>query len=256
MISADIPVTSEMKKCCVEGFLWTGKPSGSEVAITNSTISAYLAKPSGPPATNDSCILFIHDIFGWQLPNNRLLCDKYAEMTGSQVIMPDFFEGDAIGEPGSFKVPPMVFIESHPVSRTEDLIASVLSHLKTIDRKATFAAVGFCWGAKFALRLGKLDAFKSVVAAHPSLVVPNDDLVGLKAPTLFLLAEKDESFHEQLKEESFALLASQDTVMHSIVYPGTTHGFAVRGDQNNQLIAFARDDAAQQAIDWFNKYFI
>jgi hypothetical protein len=38
-----------------------------------------------------------------------------------------------------------------------------------------------------------------------------------------------------------------------VLYPGTTHGFAARGDPNDPKVAQAKEDAAQEAVAFFNK---
>lgn len=71
-----------MSNCCKSGFKWDGKPTGKEVKIAGN--DAYVT------GTNkDAAILIVHDVFGWTLPNARLLADHYAEEANATVYLPD-----------------------------------------------------------------------------------------------------------------------------------------------------------------------
>lgn len=56
---------------------------------------------------------------------------------------------------------------------------------------------------------------------------------------------------KQLKE---ILNAKENTPSEVVVYPGAVHGFAVRGDINNEQERKQKDQAAEQTIAWFQKY--
>lgn len=71
-----------MKDCCLRGFKWDGQPTGREETFAGA--STYVS------GTNeDVAILMIHDLFGWTLPNLRLLADSYAEEANATVYLPD-----------------------------------------------------------------------------------------------------------------------------------------------------------------------
>lgn len=38
-------------------------------------------------------VAIIPDVFGWTLPNTRVLADRYAERGGWRVMLPDFMDG-------------------------------------------------------------------------------------------------------------------------------------------------------------------
>lgn len=71
-----------MSKCCKEGFKWEGTPIGKE-----STIAGVPTYVSG--SNKERAILMVHDIFGWTLPNLRLLADHYAQEADATVYLPD-----------------------------------------------------------------------------------------------------------------------------------------------------------------------
>lgn len=71
-----------MQDCCRAGFLWDGTPIGKE-----ETIGDHEVYTTGTNAERG--ILFLHDAFGWQLNNNRILADHFAKEIGATVYLPD-----------------------------------------------------------------------------------------------------------------------------------------------------------------------
>ena len=65
---------AEWKKCCDEGTVWEGEPTGKEIEIAG--FKAYLAEPKDSKAT--SAIVLITDVFGWATKNIRLYADLFA----------------------------------------------------------------------------------------------------------------------------------------------------------------------------------
>jgi dienelactone hydrolase len=43
-----------------------------------------------------SAIVVFTDIFGYEFPNTRKVADRFAQGTGTTVLMPDYFNGDPI----------------------------------------------------------------------------------------------------------------------------------------------------------------
>lgn len=67
---------------CKSGFKWGGNPTGSVSKLDNANV--YVTGDS-----KDAAILIITDIFGWTLPNIRILADHYAKEAGATVYVPD-----------------------------------------------------------------------------------------------------------------------------------------------------------------------
>ena len=57
------------------------------------TSPAYVAKSND--SSKAKTVIFIADIFGYELPNVRLLADEFAK-NGLHVLIPDLFDGDYV----------------------------------------------------------------------------------------------------------------------------------------------------------------
>lgn len=73
---------SAISDCCLRRFDWAGTPVGDTTSLAGT--KAYKTGSSSSVA-----ILLIHDLFGWQFVNVRLLADHYAKEIGATVYVPD-----------------------------------------------------------------------------------------------------------------------------------------------------------------------
>lgn len=71
-----------MGDCCLRGFRWEAQPKGHETRLAGN--SCYITG-SNPKIA----VLVIHDLYGWKLPNTRLLADHYADEVNATVYVPD-----------------------------------------------------------------------------------------------------------------------------------------------------------------------
>ena len=80
---------------CCSGTVDAGTPQGSEKKLkltSASSIDCYWA----PAQAGGNCaVIIVTDIFGWKLPNARLLADKLGPELNATVIVPDLFNGGA-----------------------------------------------------------------------------------------------------------------------------------------------------------------
>lgn len=73
-----------MQKCCVSGFNWKGTPKGKIERFADHEV--YI---SG--SNKERAILYIHDGYGWEFSNNRLLADHLADELDATVYLPDLY---------------------------------------------------------------------------------------------------------------------------------------------------------------------
>ncbi|KAJ6904104.1 endo-1,3(4)-beta-D-glucanase-like [Populus alba x Populus x berolinensis] len=121
-------------------------------------------------------VLLVSDIYGYEAPNLRKLADKIAA-AGFYALVPDFFYGDPFA-PDNAERPIQVWLKDHGVHKGFEDAKPVIEALNSKGVSA-IGAVGFCWGAKVVVELGKSPAFiKAAVLCHPSLVTV-DDIKGM-----------------------------------------------------------------------------
>jgi len=77
--------------CCIAVELHAGTPAGKETKLHG--LDCYVSDPPGAPK---AIVVILTDIFGWTLPNSRILADSYAKRLHAQVIVPDFFDGELL----------------------------------------------------------------------------------------------------------------------------------------------------------------
>jgi dienelactone hydrolase len=69
---------------CKTGFKWEGTSVGKETKFNG--VDAYVTGDN-----KDAAILIVTDIFGWTLPNIRLIADHYAKEACATVYVPDLY---------------------------------------------------------------------------------------------------------------------------------------------------------------------
>lgn len=278
-VGASAPAPGALCKECTEGYLWEGEPTGEEITVGN--LPTYHAAPESE-ANEGAAILYLHDAFGWKFRNNRLQCDRLAKATGFDVYMPDLYDGTIIMKEADimliepqrnaldsvvkgfqffFKVPGMIMaMRKFNLQRTQPLLDVVVEDIHKKHggpEKCKMGTVGYCWGGKYCLRLGAQGKAAAVVACHPSFVDPKgDNLKAMTAACLFIRAEREPLFGEKLWKETEACIASAGVPLDSQLWPGTTHGFAVRCSEADEVSKKARDEAFKRTADWFSKYLV
>jgi len=278
--------------CCAAGSLHTGTPVGRVEKIHGR--DCYVSDaPAGSPVKG--IVVFIPDIFGWTLPNSRILADEYAKKANATVYLPDFQNGyifpawgiqsmHALSETGlaaniakiyHFALMAYYFIPfliRNPASSVRPQIHDFFKALRADEASSLPVAVaGFCWGGKWAVELCadevKADSGKSLVdcafTAHPSRLEIPTDIEKVVLPLSIAAAELDQMLSKEQADETKKILnakssKSKDTtgVEHELIwYPGAHHGFAVRADEKDTEEAARGKAAEQQAVDWFNRWF-
>jgi dienelactone hydrolase len=195
---------------CCEGVVHIGTPNGTEIKVGDLDVYHHSSGQSSP----SGCILFLTDIHGWKLLNNRLLCDVYAR-AGFEVYMPDLFQGDPMQRAPA--APPadqsdaeaaaqaaaqrMKQMEAWRARHGDDvvvpLIRQMVSELRTMHPTLKLGSIGFCWGGRYSILSagGDQPLVDAFCAAHPSRVqVPTDIEAIQRTPGLWCLASTDKMF--------------------------------------------------------------
>lgn len=237
-----------MGDCCKIGFRWSGQPKGTETKLGSNPV--YVTG-----SNSERAILFIADVYGWKFNNSRVLADQLAEETKSTVYVPDYFGGEVIPEDalsgGKFDL--MAFLGRNSKDIRYPEIEANAKELKSKHKKLT--AVGYCWGAwgSFQLAAKGNDYLDAVAVAHPSLL-EKKDMDNLAKPTLIIAPENDPMLTAELKEYANTVIPKIGIPYQYDYYPGLTHGFAVKGDQNDPKQSDGLNRAKDSVVNWFVQF--
>ncbi|KAG2172282.1 hypothetical protein INT43_004823 [Umbelopsis isabellina] len=250
---SNVNTSSESLECCRRGEIHSGNSVGKTTSIAG--IDAYFtAAPSGSPS---GALLYITDAMGWEIPNARLLADTYAAEANIDVYMPNFLAEMSL-TPSVLKAGKVDMqtwakksIERRP--QHHDEIHNVLKELKFKYPK--IAASGYCWGGFYSIRLATHeDVIDCAIASHPSLVEVPKDIEDVKKPILFVCAEEDSQFGDEKREKTKEVLTQKGVGAEFQYYPGTTHGWTVRGETTGP-VAGAAKKAKDDTVNFIRKHF-
>ncbi|CAO1629786.1 unnamed protein product [Parajaminaea phylloscopi] len=246
--------------CCLKvGSISSSKPKGTYTELSG--LKTYVTGNT----SSKSAILFIADVMGINLPNNRVLADKYAEATGAAVYLPDYFNGEDFTAQGVLEgkeVDLGAFLGKYP-PRDPAIKKSTEIAGELKKKHSKLGAVGFCWGAPSVLHLGSSNvaadsAADAIAFAHPSALEVKDFETVTK-PGLFICPEHDPMFPEKEKrlpawEVAKAKLAPSKVFTAFVFTAGLSHGYATKGDDKDEFINTAMEHAAAQVIAHFGLF--
>lgn len=168
--------------------------------------------------------------------------------------MPDLFRGDAIpmNRPGDFDL--QKWRSGHPCNEVDPIIATVIKEMRSVYGVKRLGAVGYCFGGKYVARfMAKGRGVDVGYTAHPSFMTV-DELKGVAGPLSIAAAETDEIFPAEKRRETEDVLMGMDAPYQLTLYSDVQHGFATRGDIKDRRKRFAKEQAFEQAVVWFNEW--
>ncbi|KAL7961269.1 hypothetical protein V8C34DRAFT_302374 [Trichoderma compactum] len=259
-----------------EGPSTRGTPKGKEETIHN--VLTYVATPE-TGATSNSKIIFITDVFGFNLVNNKLLADKYAAATGCVVLVPSVIPGggaplSAIELSDSLWTPVGLLDLTGQTKRAGAAVraATIFAPFAVRTRNAyprllnssRYVKASLPPGAEVAKQGGNMSLFDAHFVAHPAGLKVPDDLSAAadksRVPISFAVGDLDmvlskdkvEAIESSLRE-SYGEKSGDFEVK---TYSSCKHGFAVRADPKRAVEDEAAMQAAARAGDWFKKYLL
>jgi len=244
-------MSSSEHEHCLCGEIHTGKPKGHFEQIAG--FRTYVASPAH--AKKDKVVLYITDVFGLDFINNQLLADTYAEETGVPVYIPDFVENDPVPL-NAFEVGFDFgkWLGVHNKDRVYPFCKNFVTELREKHGVTRIAATGYCWGALFGVELSKqAGLIDGVVSSHPSLLSIPDDIEAIATQSIWICADSDNQFDEAKRKATEEILKRRGVPNKFVFYPGTFHGFTVRGSETDAVVTKATKDAKDQTVKFFRE---
>lgn len=263
-----------MSSCCLSGQLHNhATPTGTETTIGD--LKAYVAEPEGKDRSKT--LVFLTDIFGYELPNTRLLADEYAK-AGFYVIVPDILQGDPCDISFLQNVEPPLkdkkqaglvdnakntaivaatlgtWLPKHREGVTLPIVEKLIDDVRAAPGTKKIGTVGFCFGGRYSIIMAhnKVDA---AYACHPSLVAIPGDFDPVTKPLSLAVGTEDSLLDNKSNDQIKEILDKKsDVPTEVVVYKDQVHGFTLRGDFSSDDDKKAMDDALKQGIAWFNKH--
>jgi len=233
--------------CCTPGSATTypshlNFPAGKDVKIANIDCYSVNEQPK-------NVVIVSSDVFGWQYPNIRQNANQIAA-GGFHVVVPDMFAGGA-AKPEELEAKGFGWLfgewfPTQPAAKTAERLEAVAKALKKEGKADSVQAIGYCYGTIGVLHLYKNGVASAGVCAHPTGFT-KENITDCTAPTLFLCAENDQAFTPEIRQHWETTLKEKMAPAKFVLYPGTTHGFAVR-DNGSPVEVAARQAAMVEAV--------
>ncbi|KAM5550790.1 endo-1,3,1,4-beta-D-glucanase [Rosa sericea] len=221
--------------------------SGAGTVTEVGGLKAYVTGPSH----SELAIILASDIFGFEVPNLRKIADKVASKAGFNVVVPDFFYGDPYN-PNNTQRNLTDWLRDHGTDKGFEDAKRVIAALKN-KGVSGIGAAGFCWGGKVVAELSKGYCTKAAVLLHPYLVTL-DDIKETKTPIAILAAQFDNSTAPELVKQFKEVLSTNKVDNFVKIFPGVSHGWTVRYNDDNVTAVKSANEAHQDMLDWFTKY--
>jgi len=240
---------------CVKGYLAEGHPSGHVAQFAG--VDTYFSKSlEGAKAA----IVVITDVFGLEFNNNKLLADTFTKHTGIPVVVPDLFNHDSI---------PASLLEAAPEQRQQifgawmpkhgppdsklPIAKKVITELREKHGIKKIGTTGYCFGGRVVALLAADNTLTDAnVIAHPAKLAIPEEIEAIKTPTLWICAEIDQTFPPEVSHATEEVLKKRGMNATFKHYPGTTHGFAARGDPKNEVVQKAMVSATEETVKFFS----
>ncbi|KAF2034588.1 alpha/beta-hydrolase [Setomelanomma holmii] len=213
----------------------------------------YLSYPPGRN-TSDKVLLYVTDIFGVPLLQNKLLADSLAA-NDYLVVMPDLFRGDAISvEEQEAGLNLTEWRALHPTSDIDSIINTTITYVRSELNASRIGGLGFCFGGKYVPRfLTTTGGIDLGFIAHPSSLT-EQEIGAIANPISIAAGTLDASFNATAKVRAESILNTNNITFQSNLYYGAPHGFAVRVNQSVPVQAYAKQASFVQAVTWFNAW--
>lgn len=256
-----------LKECCVSGHLHEGTPNGKVERLYG--LSTYVT------GSGDKTVVIITDVFGYELPNGRLLADEIATQGEYRVLVPDFFQGDSmdsrilenmeaknksivkkVTDTAGMLASGAPWMFRHREAAARPVVEGFMKQLRQDEAVKKVGAVGFCWGGRWSILLAQTDLVDASVACHPSLLSVPADYKAVKKPLCICVGDNDDMFKgkDLTKTNDYFKNERKDVEFEMLVIPGAKHGYAIRGDPRDPEQKKQKDQSTAKTVSWFKAH--
>ncbi|KAF9258070.1 alpha/beta-hydrolase [Marasmius fiardii PR-910] len=237
--------------CCVTGVKHSGTPVGKRITIAD--VPTYFVEPKEQTSGRKRVLIFYADVWGPFFPNNQLIQDYFADH-GFIVVGIDYFLGDPVylhNEEAGFNRDAWMAKSKAQAARIHP------AWLEAVRQKygpsAKYSAVGYCFGAPYAMDVAASDWAAAAAFAHPAFL-NEDHFRNIKKPLLLSCAEEDHTFSLASRRKAEDILIDLKATYTIQVFGRVAHGFAVRGDPEVGDTRWAKEESARGVIEWFKRF--
>jgi len=247
---------AQLCDACFTGVRHEGEPTGKTEKIGG--VECYVATPSNADYPKDKVVLFLTDVFGLPLVNNKLLVDDFAR-NGYKTVAPDILNGDPIIDFNSPTFDRQAWMGRHGPESWKNAVDAVVDALKK-DGVTRFGTTGYCFGAPPAFYLALKNESHVTIVSHPSRLDVPGDLEKYKekskAPLLINSCETDAQFPPASQEVADNILGDGKFAPGYLrtYWDGAQHGFAVRGDLSNPKVKAAKEGSFEASVKFYYKH--
>ncbi|KAH7906930.1 Alpha/Beta hydrolase protein [Hygrophoropsis aurantiaca] len=247
---------------CFRTVQHSGTPVGERISIkisvdsTEVAVPTYLSRPPGSTSATATrnVLLYFSDVFGPFYINSQLMQDYFAGQ-GLTVVGIDYFDGDPVGphlaEPGFDRAVWRDKSVARAVQWAPRWVESVRAMFGSED--VSYHAVGYCFGAPYALDLAGTGWLASAAVAHPTNL-QESHFQEAKAPLFFGCAETDHAFPASARRRAEDILVERHANYYFQTFSGVSHGFATRGDPGVGSERWAKEECARGMAGWFGRF--
>lgn len=171
------------------------------------------------------------------------------------MIAPDIYNNDPVklNPPASWNLV-TDWLPNHSIADVQPIVDKTVEGVEAKYKPKFSAAVGYCFGAKYAIRLLGTGFIQSASVFHPSLV-ELDEVRAIKGSLRITAPDDDYLYTKELRHQTEEILKeisnSRGIKYSEHLIHGVGHGFSIRGDISKPWVKYYKEKAFYDSISWF-----
>ncbi|PVH97436.1 alpha/beta-hydrolase [Periconia macrospinosa] len=239
--------------CCLKGTIHEGESRGTWETIAD--VDTYISVPPPGVKSNGKVLLYFPDVWG-MFPNGLLVMDAFADC-GYTVLGLDHFRGDPVWKHRKNRhdhSDPNFDYEAWKRKHTKfadefvpKWVSAISQRYKTIDPKARFVCVGYCFGAPYVCDELAKDTVNAGAFAHPAFLKEHH-FRNIQKPLFLSCSDTDHTFDVPSRRHAIDILREGNKIFHHQVFSNAEHGFALRGDPKDPYQRWMKEESLKGIV--------